>query len=250
MIKKLTLWVLFIIVIALVVVYFGRNWLVERAVEDGGEYALGTETVLGSAEVSLRGGKLDLNELEVRNPKGFEGGDLLDIKFGRVVVDAGSIFGNEIVIDTLILDGIKVNFIQNDDKGNFKAIMDHIKGLDMSSSDESGRKIKIKKVSVQNISVDGSLTLLGKKEYQKSFDIDGFTMRNVGGENGSSLKQIMALVMNEILSKSASAASGQLSGKLGESLNQAKANVLNQVDSEVKNQIEDLGKKLLGGGDK
>lgn len=250
MIKKIVLWVVFIVIIGLVVAYFGRNWLVERSVEAGGEYALGTKTVLGSAEVSLRGGKLDLNNLEVRNPKGFEGGDLLDIKFGHIVVDAGSIFGHEIVIDTLLLDGIKVDFIQNDDKGNFMAVMDHIKSLDMSSSSGDSRKIKIKQVTVRNISVDGSLTLLGQKEYEKSFDVQGFSMRNVGGDNGSSLRQIMALVMKEILSKSAAAASGQLSGKLGESLNRAKANVLNQVESESKNQIEDLGKKLLGGGKK
>jgi hypothetical protein len=250
MIKKIVMWVVFIVIIGLVVAYFGRNWLVERAVESGGEYALGTKTLLGSAEVSLRGGKLDLNNLEVRNPTGFEGGDLLDIKYGHIVVDAGSIFGQEIVIDTLLLDGIKVNFVQNDDKGNFTAVMDHIKSLDMSSSSDDSRKIKIKEVSVQNVSVDGSLTLLGRKEYEKSFAIKGFSIQNVGGENGSSLKQIMALVIEKILSKSATAASGQLSGKLGESLSQAKANVMNQVESEAKNQIEDLGKKLLGGGNK
>ncbi len=250
MLKKIVMWGLFIVVIALVVAYFTRNWMVERAVEAGGEYALGTETVLGSAEVSLKGGKLDLNNLEVRNPTGFERGDLLDVKFGRVVVDAGSIFGNEIVIDTLMLDGIKVNFEQVDDKGNFLVVMNHIKSLDMGSSNEDSKKIKIEHVSVQNISVDGSLTLLGKKQYDKTFDVNGFAMQNVGGENGSSLGQVMALVVKEILSKTAAAGGGQFSGKLSESLNQVKSNVLKQADSEVKSTIEDLGKKLLGGDNK
>lgn len=250
MIKKIVMWAVFIVIIALIVAYFGRNWLVERAVEAGGEYALGTKTVLGSAEVSLRGGKLDLNDLEVRNPRGFEGGDLLDIKFGHVVVDAGSIFGHEFVVDTLLLDGIKVNFTQVDNKGNFLVVLDHIKSLDMSSSEKDSRKIKIKQVSVRNISVDGSLTLLGKKQYEKSFAVKGFVMENVGGQNGSSLRQIIALVVQEILAKTAAAGSGQLSGKLGESLSQVKNNALQQLNSEVKSKIEDLGKKLLGGDNK
>ncbi len=250
MLKKIIMWGLFIVIIGLIIAYFGRNWLVERAVEAGGEYAVGTKTVLGSAEVSLRGGRLDLNDLEVRNPTGFEGGDLLDIKFGRVVVDAGSIFGHEVVVDTLLLDGIKVSLTQVDNKGNFLVVLDHIKGLDMGSSDEDSKKIKITHVSVQNISVEGSLTLLGKRQYKKSFNVDGFAMQNVGGADGSSLRQIIALVVKEILSKTAAAGSGQLSGKLGESLSQAKNNVLKQADSQIKNKIEDLGKKLIGGDNK
>lgn len=247
MIKKVVTWGVFIILIVVVAVYFGRNWLVERAVEAGGEYALGTETALGSAEVSLRGGKLDLNHLEIRNPDGFDGGNLLDIKFGSLVVDAGSIFGSEVVVDTLLLDGIEVGFKQIDSKGNFLVVLDHIKNLDMGSSESSGKKIKIKQVSVQHISVAGSLTVLGKKQYEKSFLIDGFTMQNVGGKDGASLGQIMARVVKEILSRAAAAGSGQLSGKLGESLRQAKDNVMKQVDSEAKSKIEDLGKKLIGG---
>jgi hypothetical protein len=250
MIKKIVMWAVFVVIIALVVAYFGRNWLVGRAIETGGEYATGTKTVLGSAEVSLRGGKLDLNDLEIRNPTGFDGDNLLDVRFGHIVVDAGSIFGNEIVIDTLLLDGIKVSLTQIDDKGNFLVVLNHIKGLDMGSSDEDSKKIKIAHVSVQNISVAGSLTLLGKKQYEKSFDVNGFAMQNVGGADGSSLGQIIAAVVKEILSKTAAAGSGQLSGRLGESLNQAKSNVLKQADSEVKSKIEDLGKKLLGGDKK
>lgn len=250
MIKKIVTWGVFIILIVLVAVYFWRNWLVERAVEAGGEYALGTETALGSAEVSLRGGKLDLNELEIRNPDGFEGGNLLDIKFGSMVIDAGSIFGHEVIVDTLLLDGIKVGFKQIDNKGNFLVVLNHIKSLDMGSSESGGKKIRIKLVSVQHISVDGSLTVLGKEQYKRSFLIDGFTMQNVGGKDGASLGQIMASVVKEILSRAAAAGSDQLSGKLGESLRQAKNNVLKNVDSGVKNKIEDLSKKLIGGDKK
>jgi hypothetical protein len=250
MIKRIFTWGAFIILIALVVVYFGRNWMVERAVEAGGEYALGVETVLGSAEVNLRGGKLDLNDLEIRNPDGFGGGDLLDIKLGSVVVDAGSIFGHEVIIDTLLLDGIKVGFRQIDSKGNFLVVLDHIKNLDMGSSESDDKKIRIKQVSVQHISVAGSLTVLGKKQYERSFLIDGFNMQNVGGKDGASLGQIMASVVKEILLRAASAGSEQLSGKLGDSLSQAKKNALKNFDSGVKSKIEDLSKKLIGGDKK
>jgi hypothetical protein len=250
MVKKIIMWGVFIVIIVLIVAYFWRNWLVKKAVEAGGEYALGVETVLGSAEVSLRGGELELNHLDFRNPKGFEGGDLLDINFGQVVVDIGSIFGQEVDIDTLLLDEIKINFDQVDNKGNFMIVLNHIKSLDLGSSDEKSKKIKVKYISVRNLSVDGSLTVMGKEQYKKSFAVPDFTMRDIGGKSGAPLAQIMAIVVKEIIARAAAVGSGQLSGKLGDSLNEAKNNIVKQAESEVKSKIENLGKKLIGGGNK
>ena len=82
MFKKILLWGVVLVVVALVAVYFVRNMLVEKAVEAGSAYALGVETDLGSAGLEIGGGSLELNNLDVSNPEGFTADNFLSLRHG------------------------------------------------------------------------------------------------------------------------------------------------------------------------
>ena len=66
MIKKLIMLVGLLVVIGLASVYFYRNTLVETAVEESGDYVLGVSTDLGSANLDLGGGSVDLNDYSIK----------------------------------------------------------------------------------------------------------------------------------------------------------------------------------------
>ena len=103
MFKKLILAVVILTVVALLVAYFARNMMVETAVEEGTGYALGVETDLGSAGLELGGGSLELNDLEIDNPEGFEADHFMTLRRGMLDVDAGSILDDEVMVARLTI---------------------------------------------------------------------------------------------------------------------------------------------------
>jgi len=133
MIKKLLMLVVLLVVVGLATVYFYRNALVEAAVEESGDYVLGVSTDLGSAGLDIRGGSVTLDNYSISNPDGFEGENFLSLEHGLLDVNSGSILDDEVVIDSLVLEGFRLNLEQIDKKGNYLTILDNLKKFEVSA---------------------------------------------------------------------------------------------------------------------
>lgn len=245
MIKKIALSVIVLIIVGVAAVYFVRNMLVEKGVEAGSEYALGVPTNLGSARLELRGGSVDLNNLEVSNPDGFTADHILTLRRGVLDVDAGSVLDDEVKVDSFIIEGVNLNLEQIDNKGNFKVLLDHIKQLDLSSSEES-QKFRIGLIALRDINVSGSLSLMGKK-YDKSYKLEDFSIRNVGSDNGAKISEITAKVVNTLITKALASGSGVLPAGFGQNLGELKDQGVEQLKSEAADKLKELGGSLPGG---
>ncbi len=250
MLKRIILWAIIIILIGVIGAYFARNILVAKAIEEGGTRALGVETDLGSAGVSISAGRLDLHDLEVRNPDGYQADNILTMEEGWLDVATGSIFSDRIEIDSLVLSGLTLDLEQIDNKGNYRTIMDNIKQLDTGSSESGDRKLVIKKLSLRNIKVDGTLVLMGKTQYQKSYVLQDFSLNNVGGDNGATIARVTATVFGALLKRAAAASGNELPGKLGEMLGSMDTRAIEKAGEEVGDKLKDLGGSLLGGDKK
>lgn len=202
MIKKIIFWVVVLLVVVLAGAFFARNILVEKAVETGCTYALGVETNLGSASLEIRGGSLELNNFEVGNPEGFTADNFLVLDRARLDVETGSILDNEVVIDSLIIEGVALNLEQLDRKGNYQVLLDNINAMDLSSSEDS-RRLRIGLIVLRDINVTGSLNLMGKT-HEKSFKIGNFKLRNIGGDTGAKTGEVAAAVVRAIILKALS----------------------------------------------
>lgn len=244
MFKKIILSVVVLIIAALAIAYFARNIIVEKAVESGSEYALGVQTDLGSASLNIGGGSLNLNRLEVRNPKGFAAENFLSLRHGVIDVEAGSVLDDEVRIDSLIIDGVSLDLEQIDNKGNYKELLDHIKQLDISSSGES-QKFRIELIALRDIKVTGSLSLLGKKN-ETTFNIDNISLRNIGSDKGATISEITSIIVKNLISRALAAGKGQLPGGFGINPEELKEKSINKIKNEAEEKLKDLGKSLTG----
>ncbi|MCX6834060.1 MAG: hypothetical protein NTW07_02815 [candidate division Zixibacteria bacterium] len=245
MFKKIILWVFIIVVVALGATYFARNMLVERAVEAGSSYALGVQTNLGSARLELGGGSLDLNDLEIDNPEGFTAKTFLTLRRSVLDVDAGSVLDDEVVVDSLVIEGVTLNLEQVDKEGNYRVLLDHIKRLELSSSKEQ-QKFRIGLIALRDIQATGSLSLMGKK-LKKSFSIENFTLRNVGSDNGFTVSQVTAKIVEAVVTKALTAGKGSLPDGFGQGLSGLKDQGVQKLESGVSDKLKDIGKSLTGG---
>lgn len=248
LIKKIILVVVVLIVVASVAAYFARNMLVKQAVEEGGNYALGVETNLGSANLALRAGSLELNDFQVDNPDGFEAEKFLEIGRGMLDVEAGSILDEEVVVDSLILEGITINLEQNGLDNNVAVIMNHIKQFELTtSSSDSEQNIRVKQAAIRDIKVDAVLSLPGDNQYEKTFVVENISMENIGGADGGSVAEITAEVLRAILAKATTAGNGLLPEGFGKDIGQALSDSLEQIEFEVTDKVKEIGSSLLKG---
>jgi hypothetical protein len=245
MIKKIVMVIVILIVVALAGAYLVRNALVAKAVEEGGEYALGVKTDLGSASLDLGGGSLELNNFVVANPEGFEAADFMSMNWGMLDVESGSILDDEIVIDSLVIEGVRLNLEQVDKNGNYLVLLEHLRKLDLGSSSDGNRAFRIGKVAIRDIQVDGILSLAGR-EMRKTFAVTDFTLHDLGGAEGASIGAITAAVVQTLITKSVAAARGSLSSDFGANVSQIVDDKVNEVKSDAEEKLKDLGKSLIG----
>jgi hypothetical protein len=243
---KIIIWIAAVAIVGLGATYFARNWLVERAIEAGCTYALGVDTELGGASVDLGGGCLKLNNLEIYNPEGFEAERFLRMRLGVFDLNAGSIFDDQAVVDSFVIEGITLNLEQVGAGGNYAVLMDNIKKVDMSAfSSKEETKYRIGLVAVRDIQVKATLSILGKN-VEKTFAIESFTMRNVGGDKGATIGGIIARIVQSIVSKALSAAGGLFTEGFGKAVHSLQNKAEDAVKSEVAGQLKGLGKSLTG----
>jgi len=246
MLKKIVIFLILIVIIVLTGAYLYRNSLVKSAVETSGEYALGVETRLGSANLNIGGGSCALNNFEVANPDGFEAENFFELKKGLLDIETGSIFDDEVVVDSLVIAGLTLKFEQIDKSGNYKVILDHINRLDFgeSSSDDSEVLLKVKHVAIRDIAVAASVTLLGKKRFEKEFTVDNFTIDNLGNDP-KSVNEITARVLKAVISKAVAQSKNYLPYDLNVDLDKLKNEGKKKLESEAKKKIGEISKDLL-----
>ena len=241
MIKKLIMLVGLLVVIGLASVYFYRNALVETAVEESGDYVLGVSTDLGSASLDLGGGSVALNDYSISNPEGFEKEHFLVLEHGLLAVNSGSILDDEVIVDSIVLEGFRLSLEQIDQMGNYLTILDNLKKFDMSSSSESDQRLRINKVMLRDIGVDASLTLLGQKRGEKSFTVDNIMLENVGGADGTSVGGLIKTVVSEVLTKATAGGMGFSGIDIDGQIDKLKEEGTGKLEEAAKDKLKGLG---------
>jgi uncharacterized protein involved in outer membrane biogenesis len=233
--------VILLVVIGLGSVYFYRNALVETAVEESGDYVLGVSTNLESASLDIGGGSVALDDYSISNPEGFEGEHFLRLEHGLLAVNSGSILDDEVVIDSIVLEGFQLSLEQIDQKGNYLAILDNLRQFDVSSSSESERRLRINKVMLRDIGVEVSLTLMGQKQALKSFTVENIILENVGGTDGTSVGGLIKTVVTEILTKTTAGSKGLMGVDIDAQIDKLKDEGTTKLEEAAKDKLKGLG---------
>jgi len=243
--KKILIWILVLIILGLAAAYLGRNMIVAGAIEKGGTYATGVDTRLGSANLALSAGSLELNDYEIDNPSGFVTPEFISIGFGMLDVNSGSVFADTVEIDSLILQNVKVTLEVKDGKSNYNALMDHMTKLDFGSS-ENKTNLRIRKIAISEIRVEASITLPGINHIEEAFEIDNIVLKDVGDNGKAGIARVTSIIIQAIVKKALAESRNKLPGDVGKYFDDIGKSGLDKVTTDVKEKVESLGESLLG----
>ena len=209
-----------LLVIGLAVLYFTINAMIASEIESAATDALGVETTVGSFRISLFEERTTISDLDIANPKGYDG-EFLTLKHGLLGVNLGSVFSDRIEIKELTLKDIKLNLIQRLQGSNVGTIIDNASGPpsgdssddETKSSDNGGddQKFIIDKVLIENVQVTFSLEPLTSAREPTKLTIDQILVHDIGRkENGVSLDQVTTIILHSIIASAAKAAPAEI----------------------------------------
>lgn len=195
-----------LVVVALLVAILFVDRVAKSAIENGGTYALGVETTLDEADVSLLGGRFALSELEVANPPGFTSPQFLRLGSGKLEVSLSSLNSDRVEIPSLVLDGLTLSLERKDGQANYDAIL---KSLERFGSGDGGKAPKepdtgpqksyvIREVVLNDIRAEVQLLPVGGELTKTTVTIPTIRLKNVG-DDGQSMSELFAAILDGVL---------------------------------------------------
>lgn len=199
-VRRILYGIVLLLVIAGIIVYFSLDHVVKNAVEKQASSSLNLATTLNSARLSLFGGKLNLNQLEIASPPGFSAPHMLELGDTNVAVSYGQLRKDPVHVESLTLDKPRLVIEQTNGTLNFKKAMDLMPPSE-SSSQSSSLKLVIDELKVQDAQVVIRPNLPGLAN-EITVPVPSIVMKNVGtgegSQNGAAIKDVVMQVVTAL----------------------------------------------------
>lgn len=267
---KIVKWIVLIALLVLIVigvaVYFNLNGIIERTVETQATASLNLPTTLAGVKLSLFGGKLGLDDLEIGSPQGFTAPQMLALDGASVQVSYGQLRNDPVRINSINLKGPKLVIEQSGGKFNIQALMQQDS---KAPPPDQGAPLKLivddLKVSDAQVIFHPGLPGLAQSI---TVPIPDIALKNVGtgegNQNGAEVKRVVMEVITAMADKAADSdkipeelrallkldvnqIASQIGGEFNKQIEKVGAEVGQKVDQEVQKVQQEAGKALEKG---
>ncbi|HSI32810.1 MAG TPA: AsmA family protein [Tepidisphaeraceae bacterium] len=268
-----------LVVVGVGVLYFYRNSIVRSVVEKQSTASLGVPTKLGSANLGLFGGTLNLSDFKIGSPTGYKAEQMFTLGALDLGVSYGQLRDKPIRVNSIVLDKPVVVIEHANGKFNFQAMMDNMGGGSAKSTSKEPKTEDGKdpvKLIIDQLTVRGATVTLKAFPPLLANDFT-VTVPEVkltdignadGARNGAAIKDVVGAVISALASKvstlpelkqlgdidkllgqQAKAVMGDISKELEIQAAQIQGQVTGQINKAIGNVGGDLGKLISGSGD-
>ncbi|MFI4916109.1 MAG: AsmA family protein [Phycisphaerales bacterium JB060] len=242
-------------VLAVVLAWVYVDTLAEQGVERGATYALDVSTELGSADVGVLSGRVELSGLSVDNPEGFEADHFLTLENADAGVTLGSLMEDVVEVPGITLTGIDLHLERTTSGANYKVIMDNLARFEngeQKDPDPDAKKFVVRTLTLRDVTVHANIVPIGGAIGDLTtaeVTVDQVVLRDLGsGGEPMTIAEITTVVVKAVLASAIEVGGGVIPedvlGDIGDQL----AALLDLEDMGV-GSIEGLGEAaadLLG----
>lgn len=212
-----------LIVVVLIVVLAGGamyylasnlNGIVAGLIEDQGSVATQTAVRVNGVDIQLREATAGISGLSVANPEGFSG-NAIELGQFQVEIDAASLTGDTIIVNKVLVDGARINLIQEGAANNLQKLLANLpQSEEAASTDDAGvgKKVIIETFTLSGASASVTAPALGEaREVALPTIVVNDIGRASGGATGAQVaRQILQPVIEKALT---SAATEEIKGR-------------------------------------
>ena len=187
--KKILFFFIFIISLFYILSEFVGDRIIKGTLESNISNVLDRETVIENLKINYRNGDAEIYGLQIKN-KNFEG-YLLNLEKAYLKLDTSSIFSNNVEIESVILDGIKLNYYFNIE---YTMVNDNVRSLEKTLKTGSGKSTSTKYFNIKKLIVKNIVLYVNSDELKinKNISLQNLEFENVGNTpNSKNYKTIL-----------------------------------------------------------
>ena len=242
--KKILIFFLIIILLFYILSEFVGDRIIKGALETNISNVLDRETKIENLKINYRNGDAEIYGLEIKN-KEFDG-NLLQLQKAYIKLNTSSIFSNNIEIDSVLLDGINLNYFFNIE---YTMVNDNVRSLEKTLETGSGKSTSTKYFNIKKLNAKNIILSVNSEELKinKNISLQNLEFENIGNTVNSKnyktvlrdfAKQTIKTVKKKVLS-------GNLQNKLKNiDEDKIKEKIKKELDKN-KNKLKNKLKKIL-----
>ena len=204
--KKILAFFLIIFSLFYILSEFVGDRIIKGSLETNISNVLDRETTIENLKINYRNGDAEIYGLQVKN-KNFDG-NLLNLDKAYFKLNTSSIFSNNVEIESVVLDGIKLNYYFNIE---YTMVNDNVRSLEATLESGSGQSTSNKYFNIKKLNAKNIILSVNSEELKINKDIllQNLEFENIGNTVNSKnyktvlrdfAKQTVKTVKNKILS--------------------------------------------------
>jgi Tfp pilus assembly major pilin PilA len=240
---------LVVIVAAAILINIYGDAALKAGIETAAGKALKVNVTIGDVALAIWAGKLNINNLVVDNPEGYQNPTFLELGHGFVDLKTSSLLSDTIEIDTLQLDNVHLTIEQKGLTSNLSEILNNLPKAEKTAEEQPkeekpGKKLLIKQLDIEGIKVTAKLLPVPGRADNLTLDLAPIHMENVGsGEKLDTSKlvaKILLAIAGGIAEKGKDILPTEMLNNIGGQLTEQGMKILESG--------QNVGKEILGTG--
>lgn len=215
----------------------------KRLVEEGGTYAMDSQTTVDLVDVGLIEGTFAMSGFGVANPEGFSTTPFLTLADAGVSVDYESLLGGGqdtiITLPTFTLSDVDINLEKDKGDANYTVILNNIKRLSGSGdgggqqpqpSEQDQPRFVVNEIDIKDVAIRVDMIPIGGDATVVTLPIERIQLNDVGSDSDKGLlaRELLTIVVQAVLTEAQRVGSGILP-----------AEILSDLDGQLA-QLQDL----------
>ena len=258
--RKIALTIIIIVVAILLSIEFFGNKGIKMAVEKAASKVLNVAVTLEGVNLKPIAGSLELDNLAVANPEGFETKTLLNMGNAQVKLKTASLLSDTVEIEYIKLDGIDFTLEQKGLTSNLNTILKSLpKKSETDETDEekettsngSQKKLLIKTLEITNLKVNAKILPIPGQVDVITLNIPDIKKTNIGGDGEEKIdtEALITKIIEWVSNAIAEAGTGVLPADLTGSLNSVLDNLnINDISGATMEEATQIIENATGVG--
>lgn len=200
--KSIVTIVLVLLILIVMLIHFFGDRALKAGIETAATKTLGVNVTIGDLSLSLLKGKLQLVDLVIANPPGYQHPELLNIKRAYIDVAITSLLSDTVKIEQMQFEDITMVIEQKGLTNNLKEVLNALpsgKDAPKETTDQpEGKKLHIDNLEISNITVKVKLLPIPSKAGTVTLKVAPIKMTDLGSDNKLSTAKLSAKILAAI----------------------------------------------------
>ena len=253
--KSITIIVLVLVILVVTLIHLFGDRALKAGIETAATKTLGVNVTIGDLSLSLLRGKLELRDLVIDNPPGYQHPELLNIGRAYIDVTVTSLLSDTVKIEEIRFEDITMVIEQKGLTNNLKEVLNALPSgqtAPKSTTDEpdtEGKKLHVDNLEISNVAVKVKLLPIPGKADTLTLKVAPVKMTDLGSDNKLSTAKLSAKVLAAIAAGVARQGGGILPKDMVSSIDSTlkeKGDLLIDSGKEIFDVTSDIGKDALG----